>query len=79
MQSEYSEHHTDSFSNSFSSHAHGSMRPTGHRNYMLIMREGKASGVIPALEPPKIPTELRAAATRASVRRWAARRIGWLS
>lgn len=55
-----------------------SYRPSSHKNYLLIMKEGKAAGALPALEPPRIPSELQPAATRAKVRRWAARRIGWL-
>ncbi len=75
MQSHHSEFQTDGPANS---NADNSANPPSHTNYLLIMRAGKAAGAIPALEPPLVPTELRAAATRAKVRRWASRRIGWL-
>lgn len=75
MQSQHSEHHTHGPDSSL---AHTSVQPGSHTNYLLIMRTGKAAGAIPALEPPRVPTELQASATRERVRRWASRRIGWL-
>lgn len=51
---------------------------SSHTHYLLMMREGKLAGAIPALEPPRLPSELRPSPVRARARRWAARRIGWL-